>query len=254
MYVCARCVRQSVRAIATGAAASNQPATWHAQVRSLQSEPEAINYGPSPDYADRLQGRQSGMTARDIKRVTAGTQGEHDNDQAAKTNSNINWSMYGPALAPEYRADQKYGRPRRPRRDETSFKEVRRARVESDLSIGNSQARLALPDNAETKPDSEPPEQLGTEVESTDIGKRMRLRLKYVRDPFHLAQDVTGTLAKGRFEEALLLTQLASRSAKCTAAWNHLIDYKMKRNQIKSAFKLFNDVGIPTDRYLISVG
>jgi hypothetical protein len=84
--------------------------------------------------------------------------------------------------------------------------------------------------------------QLDKVAESTELKKRMIHRLKYVRDPYHLANDVQGTLKKGRYEEALMLTQLASRTASCTVAWNHLIDHLMGRGRTRQAFKLFNDV------------
>jgi hypothetical protein len=76
----------------------------------------------------------------------------------------------------------------------------------------------------------------------TELRKRVVRRLKYVGDPYNLAQDVAATLGAGRYQEALLLTQLASRSVNCAVAWNHLIDWSMKQGKVRNALKLFNDV------------
>ncbi|KAM0274432.1 hypothetical protein ACHAQH_007840 [Verticillium albo-atrum] len=61
-------------------------------------------------------------------------------------------------------------------------------------------------------------------------------------DPFVIAQHVHRTLAKDRYDEALLLVQKASKTAQCVVSWNHLIDYQMKKQKLNAAIRLLNDM------------
>lgn len=72
--------------------------------------------------------------------------------------------------------------------------------------------------------------------------RNVRKHLNYLDDPWKIAQDVEGMLAKDRFDEAVLLTQAAGKSMQVTVSWNHLIDYMMEKQQLRKAIKLYNDV------------
>lgn len=70
----------------------------------------------------------------------------------------------------------------------------------------------------------------------------VKKHLEHMKDPYRIAEHVLRTLEKGRFEEAALLTRKASRDAKVTVSWNHLIDYQMRNQRLHSAIKLYNEV------------
>ncbi|CAM1502842.1 Fc.00g076180.m01.CDS01 [Cosmosporella sp. VM-42] len=78
--------------------------------------------------------------------------------------------------------------------------------------------------------------------EKRKIEYAVNKQLSLIDDPFHIAETVEGILAKGRYEEALLLTQKASKDYQVTVAWNRLIDYKFKNQQLRDAIKLYNDM------------
>ena len=85
----------------------------------------------------------------------------------------------------------------------------------------------------------------GTTTERAALGKlerNVRYTLKNMDDPYQVAQHVRQILGKGSYDEALLLTQTASRSMNAVVSWNHLIDYNLENQQLKQAIKLFNDV------------
>ncbi|RCI13958.1 hypothetical protein L249_7926 [Ophiocordyceps polyrhachis-furcata BCC 54312] len=65
--------------------------------------------------------------------------------------------------------------------------------------------------------------------------------LTYMDDPWKIGKYVEATLAKDRFEEALLLTQTVSKDHDVVVSWNHLIGYQMQKQQLTKAIKLFND-------------
>ena len=66
--------------------------------------------------------------------------------------------------------------------------------------------------------------------------------LQYLKDPLKIAEHVQATLAKDRYDEALLLVRTASRDTKVTVSWNHLIDYLMKQQRLNAAIKLYNEM------------
>ncbi|KAF4123258.1 PPR repeat [Geosmithia morbida] len=62
-------------------------------------------------------------------------------------------------------------------------------------------------------------------------------------DPWAVGQYVEKALARGAFDEALLLVQKSSAGGnQVVVAWNHLIDYQFQRQQLKHALKLYNDM------------
>lgn len=79
------------------------------------------------------------------------------------------------------------------------------------------------------------------------LERSAKRQLQQNSDPWHVAKQVEHALEKGRYDEALLLTKTASRSTQVPVSWNHLIDYKMKNQQLREAVKLYNDVrALPT--------
>lgn len=74
------------------------------------------------------------------------------------------------------------------------------------------------------------------------LQRAVKKHLDHMEDPWKIAQHVDQTLAKDRFEEALLLTQRASKDGQVVVAWNHLIGYLLEKQQLKKAVKLFNEV------------
>ncbi len=113
-------------------------------------------------------------------------------------------------------------------------------------SYGTSSSPAAAP----TKP-VDAPQSLRTDPEDATVAQkkdRARLQravnkhLEHIEDPWKIAQHVEQTLAKDRFDEALLLTQQASKDRQVVVAWNHLISYLLGKQQLKKAVKLYNDV------------
>ncbi|KAK4153693.1 hypothetical protein C8A00DRAFT_33569 [Chaetomidium leptoderma] len=70
----------------------------------------------------------------------------------------------------------------------------------------------------------------------------VRKSLSLTTDPFFIAQHVELALGKGSFDEALLMTRIASRNTKVEVSWNHLIDYQMKNRRLHAAVKLYNEM------------
>ncbi|CAK7227864.1 hypothetical protein SBRCBS47491_006713 [Sporothrix bragantina] len=86
----------------------------------------------------------------------------------------------------------------------------------------------------------------GEVVEAADkkqLNVLARQRLRYLQDPYTIGKAVQALLAKdGKYDEALQLTRMASKSHKVMVSWNHLIDYQMRQQRLSSAIKLFNEM------------
>lgn len=90
--------------------------------------------------------------------------------------------------------------------------------------------------------------------ESSEAQKKARLKmeraankeLQYADDPWKIEKLVHNALSKNRYEEALLITQTASKRHAVVVSWNHLINYKLEKQELKAAVKLYNDVGSST--------
>ncbi|KAG5945473.1 hypothetical protein E4U59_005726 [Claviceps monticola] len=63
-------------------------------------------------------------------------------------------------------------------------------------------------------------------------------QMEHLNDSWAVAQRVEETLSKDRFDEALLLTQEASRDGQMVVSWNHLIEYMFKKQQLSQAIKM----------------
>lgn len=88
------------------------------------------------------------------------------------------------------------------------------------------------------------------EVDSAEYQKKLREKrvravnkeLEYADDPWKIGQLVESSLKKDRYEEALLMTQKASKDHQVVVSWNHLISYKLEKQELRAAIKLYNDV------------
>lgn len=72
--------------------------------------------------------------------------------------------------------------------------------------------------------------------------RNVKKEMIHLDDPWKLAQNVEQKLAKDRFDEALLMTQMASKTQQVVVSWNHLINYQLENQQLKKGIKLYNDV------------
>lgn len=102
-------------------------------------------------------------------------------------------------------------------------------------------------------PDGENSAAVAEKRQREKLQRAVNKHLDYMDDPWKIAQHVGQTLARDRFDEALLLTQRASKDRQVVVAWNHLIDYQLERQHLKKAIKLFNEVRVlcpPPDIHL----
>lgn len=74
------------------------------------------------------------------------------------------------------------------------------------------------------------------------LERAAKKNLQYLDDPWKLGQYVSDALAKGRFDEALLLTQKSSSRGQMSVSWNHLINYQLEQQQLRKAIQLYNEV------------
>lgn len=77
--------------------------------------------------------------------------------------------------------------------------------------------------------------------ENVKLRRAVKRQLEHLNDSWAVAQRVEETLLKDRFEEALLLTQEASRDGQMVVSWNRLIEYMFKKQQLSQAIKVFNE-------------
>ncbi|KAH8169581.1 PPR repeat family protein [Sarocladium implicatum] len=67
-------------------------------------------------------------------------------------------------------------------------------------------------------------------------------KLKVIDDPFHVGQAVVASLKKDQFDNALVLTEKASRTMNVVVSWNAILAYQLGKGEIKTAFKTFNNM------------
>ena len=75
------------------------------------------------------------------------------------------------------------------------------------------------------------------------LRRTVKKHLSNSSDPYIIAQHVETILKKDQYDEALLLTQQASKDQNVVVAWNHLIGYQLEKQRLKAGMKLYNDVG-----------
>ncbi|KAI1655078.1 hypothetical protein F4813DRAFT_368546 [Daldinia decipiens] len=67
-------------------------------------------------------------------------------------------------------------------------------------------------------------------------------QLQYLKDPLHIQDYVRKTLARGNFDDAMLLTKKASRDTMVTVSWNHLIDYVLQQGKLHAGIRIYNEM------------
>ncbi|KAK4106914.1 hypothetical protein N658DRAFT_439858 [Parathielavia hyrcaniae] len=83
---------------------------------------------------------------------------------------------------------------------------------------------------------------LGKQRYELKLQAAVKKQLGLAEDPYHIAQHVSKALERGSFDEALLMTRMASRNKKVEVSWNHLIDYQLKNRRLHAAVKLYNEM------------
>jgi len=78
--------------------------------------------------------------------------------------------------------------------------------------------------------------------------KEVLRKLKFLKDPLKLAENVRLTLRDGEFDKAERLVRFASREGLYIVAWNHLINYQISHGKVNGAIKTYNEVSIPLFR------
>lgn len=72
--------------------------------------------------------------------------------------------------------------------------------------------------------------------------KSLQEELRWLKDPVRLADHVKRLLLQSEVTKVIELLELASKTQKCTVAWNLLLDHIMKLGRVNDALKRFNDV------------
>ncbi|KAH7313307.1 pentatricopeptide repeat protein [Stachybotrys elegans] len=78
--------------------------------------------------------------------------------------------------------------------------------------------------------------------ERRKIERTVEKTLTYLTDPWTLGKRVEDTLRRDQWDEALLLTQRATKSMDTIVAWNHLISYQMDQGRLKRAIQCYNEL------------
>ncbi|KAG5963849.1 hypothetical protein E4U58_003417 [Claviceps cyperi] len=79
-------------------------------------------------------------------------------------------------------------------------------------------------------------------LEKVKLRQAVKKQLGHLNGSWAVAQRVEETLLKDRFDEALLLTQEASRDGQMVVSWNRLIEYLFEKQQLSQAIKVFNEM------------
>lgn len=70
----------------------------------------------------------------------------------------------------------------------------------------------------------------------------LRTEMKYLQDPYKLAEHVAYMLGKDGEEKALAMIRISPMSVAVTVSWNHMIDYYMRNGSTKKALGMYNEV------------
>jgi len=82
----------------------------------------------------------------------------------------------------------------------------------------------------------------------TPTDAHLQTELKYLNDPFKLAQHILYVLQTGDEQKALALVRLSSRNLDNTVSWNHVVDWQMKQGKTSVAIDTYNEVCTPSPR------
>ncbi|KAJ4308218.1 hypothetical protein N0V84_012227 [Fusarium piperis] len=74
------------------------------------------------------------------------------------------------------------------------------------------------------------------------LERNVMKELQYLQDPYKIAERVQAALAKDQYDEALFMTQKASKGYEVVVSWNYLIDYTLRKQQLRKAIKLYNEM------------
>ncbi|KAF7560311.1 hypothetical protein G7046_g3830 [Stylonectria norvegica] len=100
----------------------------------------------------------------------------------------------------------------------------------------------ANPDAAQTLDVAEETASMAQKRSEEKLQRAVKKQLSYMDDPWKIGKYVEEALSKDRFDEAYLLVQTASKDGQVVVAWNHLIDYKLKHQQLRVAIKMYNEM------------
>lgn len=83
-----------------------------------------------------------------------------------------------------------------------------------------------------------------TEHDTARDAKRFLVRkiLNKLADPLQLAQYVRTTLAKEDLDHALEIVRTASKDTQCTVSWNHIIEWLLLKQKLRTALKTYHEV------------
>ncbi|KAE8372718.1 hypothetical protein BDV26DRAFT_87936 [Aspergillus bertholletiae] len=86
-------------------------------------------------------------------------------------------------------------------------------------------------------------EELGGSMSVTVSGKVVEMELKWLKDPRALSDRVARLLNANDILLAVALVRTAQKEhMECTVAWNHLMEYCLKKNNPQAALKFYNEM------------
>ncbi|KAJ6786562.1 hypothetical protein PWT90_07320 [Aphanocladium album] len=72
--------------------------------------------------------------------------------------------------------------------------------------------------------------------------KAIAKQMEYISDPWVLGKYIEDLLGKGKFDDAIMTVQMASKKMDAVVSWNQLIDHQLGKDKIKLAMGVFNDM------------
>lgn len=83
---------------------------------------------------------------------------------------------------------------------------------------------------------------IAAKKQAAKLERAVNKQLEYLEDPWKIGNYVEDALSDNRFDEALLLTQKASKDQQVVVSWNHLIGYSLEQQQVRKAIRIYNEV------------
>lgn len=111
----------------------------------------------------------------------------------------------------------------------------------SDLAISTEKANTVALDMLPSLALDMPPS-LRKKRSPKQLERDVRRNLEWLQDPWKIGNYVEEILKNHRYEEALVMVQVASVNRRVEVAWNHLIKYHLKQKQWRAALKTYSDV------------